>query len=274
METTLTTTTLMTPEFANFAGNVHGGHILRLVDQVAYACASQYAGKYCVTLSVDRVVFNVPVRVGDLLTMKAQVNYTGRTSLQVGVRVEARDLQGGPMRHTNTCFLTMVAMQDGKPCVVPRLVPDTDDAKRRWARAALARDQASAMQRMAVEIQEYNAMVDLAEVAIVLVDKNSREVRLANRRATLILGRSERELEACKYAELFAERDRARAEGYLDGVIQHAFGAPEQFAFRGGDGQEVPLDTFCWLIPLPTTPLVQQVLLAPGSSVPTRTARA
>jgi acyl-CoA hydrolase len=263
METALSTTTLMTPELANFTGNVHGGHILRLVDQVAYACASQYAEKYCVTLSVDRVVFKVPVRVGDLVTMKAQVNYTGKTSLQVGVRVEARDLAGGPVRHTNTCFLTMVAMVDGKPSSVPPLVPSDDDARRRWARAALAREQAPAIERMAVEIQEYHAMVDLAEIPILLIDKPTRAVRLANRRVAEVLGRDESILESANYEDLFVERDRERAREYLDGVLQRTFGTPATFGFLAAEGREVALELFSWVIPLPTTPLVQLIMRVP-----------
>ena len=83
----LTMTVLMTPDTANFAGNVHGGTILKLLDQVAYACASRYAGRYCVTLSVDQVTFRQPIHVGELVTFLAAVNYTGTTSMEIGVKV-------------------------------------------------------------------------------------------------------------------------------------------------------------------------------------------
>ena len=80
-------TVLMTPDMANFAGNVHGGTILKLLDQVAYACASRYAGRYVVTLSVDQVTFRQPIHVGELVTFLAAVNYTGNTSMEIGVKV-------------------------------------------------------------------------------------------------------------------------------------------------------------------------------------------
>jgi acyl-CoA hydrolase len=106
----LSMTVLMTPDMANFSGKVHGGHILKLLDQVAYACASRYAGMYVVTLSVDRVQFRQPVRVGELVTFFASVNYTGRTSMEVGIKVVSEDIHLGIATHTNSCFFTMVAM--------------------------------------------------------------------------------------------------------------------------------------------------------------------
>jgi acyl-CoA hydrolase len=86
----LTMTVLMTPDMANFSGNVHGGIILKLLDQVAYACASRYAGQYVVTLSVDQVMFREPIHVGEMVTFLASVNFTGRTSMEVGIKVIAR----------------------------------------------------------------------------------------------------------------------------------------------------------------------------------------
>ena len=82
----LSMTVLMTPDQANFSGNVHGGTILKHLDQVAYACASRYAGSYVVTLSVDQVTFRQPVHVGELVTFLASVNYTGLTSMEVGIK--------------------------------------------------------------------------------------------------------------------------------------------------------------------------------------------
>ena len=89
---------LMMPNTANFSGNVHGGELLRLLDQVAYSCASRYSGHYCVTLSVDKVLFKEPIHVGELVTFYASVNYTGRTSMEVGIRVEAQNIRTGQVR--------------------------------------------------------------------------------------------------------------------------------------------------------------------------------
>ena len=136
----LTMTVLMTPDTANFAGNVHGGTILKLLDQVAYACASRYAGRYVVTLSVDQVMFRQPIHVGELVTFLASVNYTGTTSMEVGIKVMAENIQTQSLRHANSCFFTMVAMDaNRKATAVPPLVPVTDDQKRRHAAAVTRR---------------------------------------------------------------------------------------------------------------------------------------
>ena len=127
----LTMTVLMTPDMANFAGNVHGGTILKLLDQVAYACASRYAGRYVVTLSVDQVTFLQPIHVGELVTFLASINYTGTSSMEVGIKVVAENIQQGSTRHVNSCFFTMVAIEDGKPARVPQLAPSTPEETRR-----------------------------------------------------------------------------------------------------------------------------------------------
>ncbi|MDR3412631.1 MAG: acyl-CoA thioesterase [Formivibrio sp.] len=138
----LSMTVLMTPDMSNFSGNVHGGALLKLLDQAAYACASRYAGTYVVTLSVDRVTFKQPIHVGELVTLLANVNYTGRTSMEVGIKVVAEDIRNHSVRHTNSCFFTMVAMgEDGKPAPLPPLVLDSEDAKRRWQEAEKRRAQ-------------------------------------------------------------------------------------------------------------------------------------
>ncbi|MBL0419870.1 acyl-CoA thioesterase [Ramlibacter sp. AW1] len=135
----LTMTVLMTPETANFAGNVHGGHLLKWLDQVAYACASRYAGKYVVTVSVDQVTFREPILVGELVTFLACVNHTGTSSMEVGIKVLAQDIRSQNVRHVNSCFFTMVAVDDDrKPVPVPPLRPFTPDEKRRW-QAAITR---------------------------------------------------------------------------------------------------------------------------------------
>jgi acyl-CoA hydrolase len=133
-------TVLMTPDMANFSGNVHGGTILKLLDQVAYACASRYAGSYVVTLSVDQVTFRQPIHVGELVTFLASVNYTGSSSMEIGVKVIAENIRSQVVRHANSCFFTMVAVNDdGKPTAVAPLAPSTPDEKRRFEAAKLRR---------------------------------------------------------------------------------------------------------------------------------------
>src|SRR5690554_6034810 len=100
---TLSMTVLMTPDMANFSGNVHGGTLLKYLDEVAYACASRFAGCYVVTLSVDQVTFRQPIHVGELVTFLASVNYTGRTSLEVGIKVVTENIREKLVRHTNSC---------------------------------------------------------------------------------------------------------------------------------------------------------------------------
>jgi acyl-CoA hydrolase len=136
----LSMTVLMTPEMANFSGKVHGGAVLRLLDQVAYACASRYAGSYVVTLSVDQVMFRQPINVGELVTFLASVNYTGTSSMEVGIKVVAEDIRKQSVRHANSCFFTMVAVDDeGRPTAVPVLEPQSADEKRRRAAAQIRR---------------------------------------------------------------------------------------------------------------------------------------
>lgn len=127
----LTMSVLMTPDRANFSGNVHGGELLKLLDQVAYSCASRYAGCYVVTLSVDQVLFKEPIKVGEMVTFLASVNYVGRTSMEVGIKVVAEDIQNRSVRHTNSCYFTMVAMADGVPQVVPELTIENDEQAKR-----------------------------------------------------------------------------------------------------------------------------------------------
>lgn len=126
---------LMTPDMANFSGNVHGGDLLKLLDQVAYACASRYSGHYCVTLSVDKVTFKEPIYVGELVTFLASVNHVGRTSMEVGIRVEAQNIRGRTVRHTNSCYFTMVAVEDGRPVSVPPLALATEQQRCRFRAA-------------------------------------------------------------------------------------------------------------------------------------------
>jgi acyl-CoA hydrolase len=130
-EKSLYMTVLMTPDMANFSGNVHGGAILKLLDQVAYACAARYCKSYVITASLDQVIFKEPIKVGELVTFKANVNYAGRTSMEVGIKVIAENLETRAQRHTNSCYFTMVAMgEDGKPRQVPPLQIETEIERR------------------------------------------------------------------------------------------------------------------------------------------------
>ena len=138
---TLSMSVLMTSDKANFSGNVHGGDILKYLDQVAYACASRYCGHYVVTMSVDQVLFKHAIPVGSLVTFLASVNYTGRTSMEVGIKVIAEDIQKGIATHTNSCFFTMVAIgDDKKPIPVPPLNPQSEVEKRRFHDGARRRE--------------------------------------------------------------------------------------------------------------------------------------
>ena len=137
---TLAMTVLMTPDMANFSGKVHGGALLNLLDRVAFACASRYSRRYAVTLSVDQVVFREPIAVGELVTFRAAVNHAGRTSMEIGIRVEAEDTRSGVLRHTNSCYFTMVAVDDdGRPAAVPPLTPRTELEHKRHRAAEIRR---------------------------------------------------------------------------------------------------------------------------------------
>jgi acyl-CoA hydrolase len=132
-ETRHETTQLMMPQHSNNLNNVFGGVILAMMDTAAAVSAIRHAGASCVTVSVDRVDFREPIRVGELVIMKASVNFAGRTSMEVGVRVEAENMITRVRRHTNSCYLTYVAIDNltGKPIPVPALICETDDEKRR-----------------------------------------------------------------------------------------------------------------------------------------------
>ncbi len=135
-ETRISITQLMLPSHANFSGKIHGGHILSLMDQIAFACASKHSGTYCVTASVDTVDFRQPIEVGELVTMKASINYVGRTSMVVGIRVESQNIQTGMIKHCNSSYFTMVAKdENGKPTPVPGLIVDDEIEVRRFLKA-------------------------------------------------------------------------------------------------------------------------------------------
>lgn len=135
-ESKVAITELMLPSHSNFGGKVHGGHILNLMDQIAFACASKHSQAYCVTASVNRVDFLNPIEVGELVTLKASINYTGRTSMVVGVRVESENITTGKTKHCNSSYFTMVAKDtNGKNIVVPGLILNNKQGIRRFARS-------------------------------------------------------------------------------------------------------------------------------------------
>lgn len=129
----ITISELMLPSHTNFSGKIHGGYILSLLDQIAFACASKYSGYYCVTASVDTVDFLAPIEVGELVTMKASVNYIGKSSMIIGIRVTAENIQNGTIKHCNSSYFTMVAKDaDGKSMKVPGLILSNNQDIRRF----------------------------------------------------------------------------------------------------------------------------------------------
>lgn len=136
-----TMTELMMPNMANSLGNVFGGVILSLVDRVAAVAAIRHAGGPCVTVSIDHVEFREPIHVSELVVAKASVNYVGRTSLEVGVRVEAEEIATRKRRHTNSCYLTFVAIDEHeRPRPVAPVQPETDHERRRYDAAKRRRE--------------------------------------------------------------------------------------------------------------------------------------
>ena len=138
----ITITQLMLPSNSNFSGKIHGGYILNLMDQIAFACASKHSRNYCVTASVNKVDFLNPIDVGELVTLKASVNYTGRTSMVIGVRVESENIQTGLTKHCNSSYFTMVAKnENGNNATVPGIILDDEESVRRFARSIKRQEQ-------------------------------------------------------------------------------------------------------------------------------------
>ena len=173
-ESRITMTQLMLPSHSNFSGKIHGGYILNLMDQVAFACASKHSGNYCVTASVNKVDFLNPVEVGELLTLKASVNYTGNTSMAIGLRVEAENVQTGAVKHCNSSYFTMVAKgPNGEKAKVPGLILDSEESIRRFARSIRRMEQARIRDERFSEdsfehedflelLKKYNAKIELS----------------------------------------------------------------------------------------------------------------
>jgi uncharacterized protein (TIGR00369 family) len=165
-----TITELMIPSYANFGGKIHGGILLSMMDKVAYACASKHAGTYCVTVSVDKVEFLQPVEVGELVALKASVNYVGRSSLIVGIRVESENVKTGVIKHTNSCFFTMVAKgDDNKPQQVPELVLENEEDVKRFIEAMRVRE---IKEKVREEMDDAKSTIEVANAREVL--KNER----------------------------------------------------------------------------------------------------
>ena len=142
-ESQVTMTQLMLPSHSNFSGKIHGGYILSLMDQIAFACASRHSRNYCVTASVNKVDFLNPIEVGELVTLKASVNYTGRTSMVIGVRIESENIQTGERKHCNSSYFTMVAKDDqGNNVPVPGIILNDKNKVRRFARSIARQEQA------------------------------------------------------------------------------------------------------------------------------------
>jgi len=132
---------LMKPSHANFGGKIHGGYILSLMDNIAFACASKHSQSYCVTASVNKVNFLNPIEVGELVTMKASVNYIGKSSMIVGIRVESENIRTGKKKHCNSSYFTMVAVDEsGKTVTVPGLKLITKMDAKRFIKSIIRRE--------------------------------------------------------------------------------------------------------------------------------------
>jgi uncharacterized protein (TIGR00369 family) len=131
----------MLPSHANFGGKIHGGYILGLMDQIAFACASKHSRGYCVTASVNKVNFLNPIEVGELVTMKASVNYVGKSSMVVGIRVESENIRTGVKKHCNSSYFIMVAVDEsGKKLTVPGLILSTKMDAKRFIKSIIRRE--------------------------------------------------------------------------------------------------------------------------------------
>jgi uncharacterized protein (TIGR00369 family) len=151
---------LMLPNNSNFSGKIHGGFILSLMDQIAFACASKHSGNYCVTASVDTVDFLSPIEVGELVTLKASINYVGSSSMVVGIRVDSENIRTGDRKHCNSSYFTMVAKDEfGHTTKIPGIILESDDDIRRFLKSVKRQEQKSAKKNQMSEIdfhsQEY-----------------------------------------------------------------------------------------------------------------------
>ena len=169
----LTITELMLPSNSNFSGKIHGGYILNLMDQIAFACASKHSENYCVTASVNKVDFLNPIEVGELVTMKASINYTGRTSMVVGLRVESENIRTGEKKHCNSSYFTMVAKdENGKSTSIPGILLTNDDEVRRFARSIIRQNESKN------RISRFSSKVFKVEEYLNLLENSNSKVQL------------------------------------------------------------------------------------------------
>lgn len=172
-ESQLTITELMLPSHSNFSGKIHGGHILNLMDQIAFACASKHSSNYCVTASVNKVDFLNPIDVGELVTLKASVNYTGRTSMVIGLRVESENIRTGETKHCNSSYFTMVAKDDSdKSTPIPGLILTNKDEIRRYARSIVRQDEGKN------RTSRFNSKVFKTKDYMRLLDKSNSKIEM------------------------------------------------------------------------------------------------
>ena len=154
----------MQPSHSNFGGKIHGGYILNLMDQIAFACASKHSKAYCVTASVDTVDFLAPIEIGELVTMKASVNFVGRTSMVVGIRVVSEHITSGEIKHCNSSYFTMVAKDaDGKSIEVPGLIVNDEQEVKRFLKA-IKRIQTKKMRQDEFDSEDFSHMDYLEEL--------------------------------------------------------------------------------------------------------------
>jgi uncharacterized protein (TIGR00369 family) len=157
-----TYTELMIPSYANFGGKVHGGILLSIMDKVAYVCACKHSESYVVTVAVEGVEFLSPVEVGDLVTVKASVNYVGNSTMIIGMRVESFNPRTSISKHTNSCYFTMVAKNDqGELKEVPGLIIETEAQLRRYAEAKELKRMSIEKRKMLKSDLEHKSINDL-----------------------------------------------------------------------------------------------------------------
>ena len=175
-ESQVTITQLMLPSHSNFSGKIHGGHILNLMDQIAFACASKHSGNYCVTASVNKVDFLNPIEVGELVTLKASINFSGKTSMVVGLRVESENIRTGKTKHCNSSYFTMVAKDEqGKSAPIPGIILTNKDEIRRFARSIIRQEEgksrSSVFSSSIFKVNDYLHLLELSNSKIEIVEK-------------------------------------------------------------------------------------------------------
>jgi uncharacterized protein (TIGR00369 family) len=164
-----TITELMIPSYANFGGKIHGGILLSLMDKVAFACATKHSGNYCVTVSVVGVEFLQPVEVGDLVSLLASVNYVGKTSMVIGIRVIAENVKLGLVKHTNTSYFTMVAKDDNdKPTIVPPLLLQDEEEVKRFIESLRMREIESLIKG---KLDDVKSSIEVKQASEILKDQ-------------------------------------------------------------------------------------------------------